>query len=157
MAIWFDKFINVEQLQELGSQTMIDHIGIKFTEIGENFLKATMPVDNRTIQSYGLLHGGASVTLAETIGSIASAMVIDKERYYCVGLEINANHVRSAKNGFVVGIVMPVHLGNKTHVWEIKIIDNNEKLVCISRLTVAILPRNENDHFNKNPRLAAHL
>ncbi len=157
MSIWFDKSINTEQLQSFGNQTMIEYIGIKFTEVGENFLKATMPVDNRTIQSYGLLHGGASVTLAETIGSIASASVVDKEKYYCVGLEINANHIRSAKSGFVVGTVTPVHLGNKTHVWEIKIVDNQEKLVCISRLTVAILPRNENDHFNNNPRRSAHL
>src|SRR5271154_4474407 len=139
MAIWFHENINVDQLQVLGKNTMVEGIGIEFKEIGENFIKATMPVDHRTVQTYGILHGGASVTLAETIGSIASAMVVDKEKYYCVGLEINANHLRSAKKGFVTGIVTPIHLGKKTHVWEIKIYDDEEKLLCISRLTVAVL------------------
>jgi 1,4-dihydroxy-2-naphthoyl-CoA hydrolase len=147
MSIWFNKSISVDQLKSFGEKTMIDHIGIEFIEIGNDHLKAQMPVDHRTIQSYGLLHGGASVTLAETIGSIASALVIDREKYYCVGLEINANHIRSAKNGFVTGVAKPIHLGSKTHVWEIKIYDAKEKLLCISRLTVAILLRGENDHF----------
>lgn len=149
MAIWFHENINVDQLQALGKNTMVEGIGIEFKEIGENFIKAIMPVDHRTVQTYGILHGGASVTLAETIGSIASAMVIDKEKYYCVGLEINANHIRSAKKGFVTGIVTPIHLGKKTHVWEIKIYDDEEKLLCISRLTVAILLKAENVHLAK--------
>jgi 1,4-dihydroxy-2-naphthoyl-CoA hydrolase len=148
MAIWFEKFIQVDQVQSFGNGTMVDHIGIRFTEIGENFLKATMPVDHRTVQTYGLLHGGASVTLAETMGSVASALVIDNKIYYCVGLEINANHIRSAKEGFVAGVVTPIHLGKKTHVWEIRIYDNKEKLICVSRLTVAILQKGENDHFS---------
>jgi 1,4-dihydroxy-2-naphthoyl-CoA hydrolase len=148
MAIWFEKFIQVDQVQSFGNGTMVDHIGIRFTEIGENFLKATMPVDHRTVQTYGLLHGGASVTLAETMGSVASALVIDNKTYYCVGLEINANHIRSAKEGFVAGVVTPIHLGKKTHVWEIRIYDNKEKLICVSRLTVAILQKGENDHFS---------
>jgi len=149
MAIWFHENINVDQLQVLGKNTMVEGIGIEFKEIGENFIKATMPVDHRTVQTYGILHGGASVTLAETIGSIASAMVIDKEKYYCVGLEINANHLRSAKKGFVTGIVTPIHLGKKTHVWEIKIYDDEEKLLCISRLTVAVLLKAENIYLAK--------
>jgi 1,4-dihydroxy-2-naphthoyl-CoA hydrolase len=120
---------------------MGEYIGIEWVEIGADFLKAKMPVDHRTIQPYGLLHGGASVTLAETIGSVASALVVDKEKLYCVGLEINANHIRSAREGFVIGTAMPLHLGKTTHVWEIKIKDEQDKLICVSRLTVAIIPK----------------
>jgi 1,4-dihydroxy-2-naphthoyl-CoA hydrolase len=116
-------------------------LGMEFTEIGENYLKARMPVDDRTRQPYGLLHGGASAALAETLGSVASAYVIDREKYICVGLEINANHVRGAKEGWVYGTVIPLHLGKTTHVWDIKIVDEREKLVCVSRLTVAILKK----------------
>ncbi|HMC84421.1 MAG TPA: hotdog fold thioesterase, partial [Chitinophagaceae bacterium] len=99
-------------------------------------------VDNRTKQPYGLLHGGASVALAETLGSVAAAMVIDNNKFYCVGLEINANHVRSARDGFVTGIAKPIHIGASTHVWDIKIYDDKQKLVCVSRITVAILKNN---------------
>ena len=120
---------------------MGEYLGIEWTEVGENYLKAKMPVDHRTVQPYGLLHGGASCTLAETVGSVASAMVVDHSKFYCVGLEINANHVRSAREGFVTGIAMPLHLGSTTHVWDIKIYDEKEKLVCVGRLTVAILKR----------------
>jgi len=100
-----------------------------------------MPVDDRTRQPYGLLHGGASAALAETLGSVASAYVIDREKYICVGLEINANHVRGAREGWVYGTAIPLHLGKTTHVWDIKIVDEREKLVCVSRLTVAILKK----------------
>src|SRR5882757_207708 len=100
-----------------------------------------MPVDDRTRQPYGLLHGGASATLAETLGSVASAYVIDMKQYYCVGLEINANHIRPAREGFVYGTAIPLHLGRTTHVWDIRIYDAQEKLVCVSRLTVAILKK----------------
>jgi 1,4-dihydroxy-2-naphthoyl-CoA hydrolase len=106
--------------------------------VGENYLKATMPVDNRTRQAYGLLHGGASVTLAETVGSVGSVMVVDPEQFYCVGVEINANHIRSVREGFVTATAIPMHLGFSSHVWEIKIVDNYEKLVCVSRLTVYV-------------------
>jgi 1,4-dihydroxy-2-naphthoyl-CoA hydrolase len=143
MSIWFHKDLSVEKLQPLAKGTMAEYLGIEWTETGNNFLKARMPVDHRTKQPYGLLHGGASCVLAETIGSVASAMVIDHAKFFCVGLEINANHIRSAKEGFVTGIVTPLHLGNSTHVWDIKIFDEKEKLVCVSRLTVAILPRKE--------------
>jgi 1,4-dihydroxy-2-naphthoyl-CoA hydrolase len=112
-----------------------------FSEIGDNYLKGTMPVDHRTKQPYGLLHGGASVALAETLGSVASALVVDHSKYMCVGLEINANHIGSARNGFVTGTASPIHLGKSTHVWDIKIHDENQKLICISRLTVAIIKR----------------
>lgn len=100
-----------------------------------------MPVDHRTRQPYGILHGGASCVLAETLGSVASVLVIDSSKFYCVGLEINANHVRSVKEGYVTGIASPVHLGASTHVWDIRIYDEKEKLVCISRHTVVILPK----------------
>ncbi|MFT3935387.1 MAG: hotdog fold thioesterase [Chitinophagaceae bacterium] len=142
MSIWFKKDLSVADLTPLGKNTMGEHIGIEWKEIGEDFIAATMPVDNRTRQPYGLLHGGASVALAETLGSVAAAMVIDPERYYCVGLEINANHVRSAREGFVTGITKPLHIGVSTHVWETKIYDEREKLVCISRITVAVLKQN---------------
>jgi 1,4-dihydroxy-2-naphthoyl-CoA hydrolase len=139
--IWFDKELSIEKMNPLGSDTMGEHLGIQWTEVGENYLKAKMPVDHRTVQPYGLLHGGASCALAETIGSVASAMVIDHSKFYCVGLEINANHIRSAREGFVTGVAMPLHLGSTTHVWDIKIYDEKQKLICVSRLTVAILRR----------------
>jgi 1,4-dihydroxy-2-naphthoyl-CoA hydrolase len=139
--IWFNKDLSIEQLAPLGKGNMAEHLGIKWTEVGDNFLKATMPVDHRTNQPYGLLHGGASCVLAETLGSVASAMVIDHAKFYCVGLEINANHIRSAKEGYVTGIAIPLHLGSTTHVWDIKIYDQKEKLVCVSRLTVAVIVR----------------
>ena len=138
MSIWFKKDINVDKLNQYSQNTMNELLGIKITEIGENFVKATMPVDHRTQQAYGLLHGGASATLAETLGSIASIMVVDPEEYFCVGVEINANHIRSVRDGIVTGTATPLHLGASSHVWDIKIIDKNEKLVCVSRLTVFI-------------------
>jgi 1,4-dihydroxy-2-naphthoyl-CoA hydrolase len=139
MSIWFEPDLTAAQLQPLGKNTMGDHLGIEFTEVGEDFLKGRMPVDNRTRQPYGLLHGGASVALAETLGSVAAAFVVDRRAYNAVGLEINANHLRGVREGFVTGIARPIHLGKTTHVWEIRISDDRDKLVCISRLTVAIL------------------
>jgi len=141
MHIWFKDDISPEQLNLLNKNNLGEHLGIVFTELGDNYIKATMPVDHRTQQPYGLLHGGASVALAETIGSVASAMVIDTDKNICVGLDINANHVRGVRSGFVTGIAKPVHIGSSTHVWEIKIYDEQEKLVCISRLTVSILAK----------------
>jgi 1,4-dihydroxy-2-naphthoyl-CoA hydrolase len=139
--IWFRNNVEIADLTALGKNTMSEYIGIEFTEIGENYLKGRMPVDNRTNQPYGLLHGGASCVLAETLGSIASALVIDQSSFLCVGIEINANHIRSAKKGYVTGTATPLHLGKSTHVWDIKIVGEDEKLVCISRLTVAIIAR----------------
>lgn len=139
-AIWFNKQLCLNDLQHLGTDTMGDFLGIQFSEVGEDYLKATMPVDNRTKQPYGLLHGGASVTLAETLGSVGSAYIIDQEKFICVGLEINANHIRSVREGLVTGIATPIHIGSKTHVWDIRLYDQDQKLTCISRLTVAILP-----------------
>lgn len=139
--IWFDKELSVEKLKPLGPNTMAELLGIEWVEVGNNFIKAKMPVDHRTIQPYGLLHGGASCALAETIGSVASAMVVDHSKFFCVGLEINANHIRGAREGYVLGTASPLHLGGTTHVWDIKIYDEKERLICVSRLTVAILKR----------------
>ncbi len=139
MSIWFKKGLVIKDLLSLGKLNMGDHLGMEWVEVGDNFLKARMPVDHRTRQPYGLLHGGASVALAETIGSVGAAMVVDHTKYYCVGLEINANHVRGVKEGFVTGIGTPVHIGSTTQVWDIKIFNESEKLVCVSRLTVAVL------------------
>ena len=141
MSIWFNPAVTAKEIRPLGVNTMSEHIGIEFTEVGDNYLKAKMPVDHRTQQPYGVLHGGASAALAETMGSIASALVVDQSQYICVGLEINANHIRSAKEGYVFGTVLPLHIGRSTHVWDIKIYDQWEKLVCVSRLTVAILKK----------------
>ncbi len=118
---------------------MGEHLGIEWMESGDDYLSARMPVDHRTRQPYGLLHGGASVVLAETLGSVGAAMVVDPEKFYCVGLDINANHVRGARDGFVTGTAKPLHIGGQTQVWEIKINDQKERLVCIARLTVAVL------------------
>jgi uncharacterized protein (TIGR00369 family) len=133
---------SLKTLDELNapSSTLIAHLGIKFTEIGPDFLRGTMPVDERTQQPYGLLHGGASVALAETLGSMASSMSVDAE-FQCVGQEINANHVRSARSGLVTGTAKAAHLGGRTHVWTIDIVNEAGKLVCISRLTVAVIKR----------------
>jgi 1,4-dihydroxy-2-naphthoyl-CoA hydrolase len=141
MVIWYKKDLSLQDFEGFGKQTLGEYIGIRFSEVGGNYLKATMPVDHRTMQPYGLLHGGASVTLAETLGSVGAAMVIDRDKFICVGQEINANHIRGVRGGLVTGIALPVHLGNSSHVWEIKIYDEAEKLVCISRLTVAILEK----------------
>jgi len=139
MSIWFHKNITIDDLAGISSNTMAEFLGLKWVEIGENFLKMSMPVHATTRQPYGFLHGGASCVLAETIGSIGSALVIDREKYYCVGLEINANHLRSVKDGIVTAVAHPLHLGKTTHVWDIKIYDDKEKLFCAGRLTVAIL------------------
>ena len=141
MSIWFNKNLSAADFKEMNDDTMGKHIGLEFSEVGPDFLKATMPVDHRTRQPYGLLHGGASCVLAETLGSVASAMVIDPVKFICVGLEINANHVRSAREGFVTGTCTPIHIGASTHVWDIKIHDERNKLICVSRLTVAILKK----------------
>ncbi len=142
-SIWFKKEFSLEKINAMSTGTMAEHIGIRFSEMGENFLKATMPVDARTKQPYGLMHGGASAVLAETLGSVASALVLDQTVSLCVGLEINANHIRAAKQGLVTGTATPLHLGSSTHVWDIKIHDEKGKLVCVSRLTVAVLNRKD--------------
>lgn len=139
MSIWYNKNITPAALNAMGNENMGQYLGIEFTEIGADFIVARMPVDHRTKQPYGLLHGGASVVLAETLGSVASHCIINPELFQAVGLEINANHIRSVKEGFVYGKCTPLHTGGSSHVWDIKITDANGKIVCISRLTVAII------------------
>lgn len=136
--IWFKEF-SPKQLNDRPRNHMGAFLDIQFTKIESDTLTATMPVNERTHQPAGILHGGASVVLAETLGSIASYMCIDPEKYQAVGLEINANHLRPVKSGLVTGICKPLHIGAKTHVWEIKIYNDKGKMSCISRLTVAIL------------------
>jgi 1,4-dihydroxy-2-naphthoyl-CoA hydrolase len=140
MSIWFHKKISIYDLEGIGANTMAEFLDLKWLEIGDNYLKLSMPVNAKTQQPYGFLHGGASCVLAETVGSVASALVIDQEKFYCVGLEINANHLRSVSEGIVIATASPLHLGKSTHVWDIKIHDQQQKLFCVSRLTVAILP-----------------
>lgn len=138
MRIWKHDF-TIESLNQTIQGTISSLIGMEYTEFGDNFLKARIPVDHRTVQPAGILHGGASVVLAESIGSLASYLCIDHDNAYAVGLEVNANHVRPATSGFVYGEVHPLHLGRTTHVWDIRIRNEEGKLVCVSRLTVAIV------------------
>ena len=116
---------------------------MRFTEIGPDYLRATMPVDHRTVQTMGILHGGASVALAETIGSVAANLCVDSEKYVCVGQEINANHLRPAATGWVIGLARPIHLGRRSQVWGIELRDEAGRMTCVSRLTIAVLERPE--------------
>jgi 1,4-dihydroxy-2-naphthoyl-CoA hydrolase len=143
MNIWFKKDITIPEFEHWSKNTLNEHLGIKIIELGDNFIKASMPVDHRSHQPYGLLHGGASAVLAETLGSLASALAIDRQKFICVGIEINANHIRGVRNGLVIGTVTPIHVGSTTHVWDIRINDENNKLICVSRLTVAILKKKD--------------
>lgn len=138
MATIWKKQVDIEVLNKLSANTMGETLDMKFVEIGDDYIKASMPVDKRTHQPLGLLHGGASAALAETVGSVASSLCIDEDQI-CVGIEINCNHIRGKKSGLVVATAEPLHIGASTHVWDIKIRDEREKLVCVSRLTVAVL------------------
>lgn len=140
-SIWFNKEVKITDLDSFTPHTMSKHLGMQWLEIGPDYLAMKMPVDHRTRQPYGLLHGGASCALAETVGSVASHLVIDPATHLCVGLEINANHVRGIREGFVIARAIPLHLGKSTHLWDIKILDEHNKLICVSRLTVAILEK----------------
>ncbi len=125
----------------MSERTLVQHLGIEFSAVGADYLEATMPVDHRTIQPLGLLHGGASVALAETLGSVAATMLLDLGKQYAVGLEINTNHLRSVREGLVTGKATPIHIGKSTHVWGIEIRNEEGKKVAISRITMAILDR----------------
>jgi 1,4-dihydroxy-2-naphthoyl-CoA hydrolase len=137
-SIWFKKPDPVEVTQR-GVGSANQHVGIEITEVGPDYLKGRIPVDERTRQPGGVLHGGVSVVLAETLASWGAEYAVDSSKYYCVGQEVNANHIRAVKSGWVYGIARPLHLGRKSHVWEVLIRDENENLVCISRLTIAVL------------------
>jgi 1,4-dihydroxy-2-naphthoyl-CoA hydrolase len=139
MSIW-RSLLSVETLNG-GQRGMNSTLGILFTEIGADYIRGTMPVDERTVQPFGLLHGGASVALAETLGSTGAAMCVDAEKYQVVGQEINANHVRAARSGLVTGTARPAHIGGRTQVWTIEIVNEAGLLVCISRITMAVIKR----------------
>jgi len=145
MSIWKKKS-SLTELNKICENTAMESLGIKITEITDDTIIGEMPVDNRTRQVHGILHGGSSVLFAETLGSIAGALAA-KEGFTAVGLDINANHLRGVQGGFVVGVASAIHLGRTTHVWEIKIHDKaTDKLVCISRLTVAIIKEVPNEN-----------
>jgi 1,4-dihydroxy-2-naphthoyl-CoA hydrolase len=135
------KGITIDHLNRTSPNTLANTLGIEFVEVGDDFISARMPVDHRTHQPMGLLHGGASVALAETLGSVGAFCCLDMKTQYCVGLEINANHIKSAKDGFVLGTARPVHLGKRTQVWEIKITNEQKELICVSRITMAIIDK----------------
>jgi uncharacterized protein (TIGR00369 family) len=139
--IMFPKELTLERLNAVNNNTLTSHIGIEFIEIGSDYLVARMPVDERTIQPYKILHGGASVVLSESLGSQAAAALVDLDKQYPVGLEINANHIKSVSSGYVYGRVTAIHIGRSTHVWETRITNEENNLICISKLTVAILDR----------------
>jgi 1,4-dihydroxy-2-naphthoyl-CoA hydrolase len=140
MTIWYHQ-ATPEQLNAISANTMVEHLAIEFTAVGEDSITARMPVDHRTVQPAGLLHGGASVALAETLGSVAATLCVNRAETTCVGLEINANHIRSVRSGYVIGVARPLHLGNSTQVWDIRIHDEQERLACVCRLTMAVLKR----------------
>lgn len=136
MSIW-SASISLDQANESAIGTLVEHLGIEFTEIGEDYMKATMPVDNRHRQPMGILNGGASVALAESLGSLAAQLVADPGNY-CVGLDINANHLKSVKEGLLTAIAKPIHMGRSTQVWSINIYNSDGEIVCVSRLTMAV-------------------
>ena len=140
MSIWYSQF-SLEDLAQRIPGTLVEHLGIRMTEFGPDFLRATMAVDGRTRQLMGVLHGGASVALAETVGSFAANLCVDREKYNCLGQEINANHLRPVASGFVTATARPIHIGARSHVWHIEIHDDGGRLVCISRLTMAVIER----------------
>lgn len=137
MSIWYRDY-TLEEVNRIRRDSIVGHMGIEITEIGDDYLRGTLPVDARTMQPAGILHGGASVTLAETLGSAAANMCVDRDKFLCVGLEINANHLRAVRSGTVTGTARPLHLGGSTQVWEIRIVNEHNELVCVSRLTMAV-------------------
>jgi len=140
--IWF-KPVDITQASQGSKNTLLETLDIQITEIGDDFLKGTMPVDHRTVQPYGILHGGASVSLAESLGSVAAYLTVDPEISVTVGQEVNANHIRPATSGRVTGIAKPVHIGRTSQVWSIEITNEAGKLVCISRLTMAVVEKSK--------------
>jgi 1,4-dihydroxy-2-naphthoyl-CoA hydrolase len=140
--IWKEKF-EVENANIFSKNTLVEHLGIEFVELGDDYLVARMPVDHRTVQPFKLLHGGASVALAETVGSFASNLVVDTAKFGVVGVEINANHLKGVRSGFVYGKAKPIRLGRNLHIWSIEITDEDKNLVCVSRLTTMIIPHSK--------------
>lgn len=139
-SIWFSEPI-LSEIEMLSKNTMAEYLGIKFIEVGDDFMKATMPVDNRTRQPMGRLHGGASVVLAETLASVTANYCVDRAKAYCVGLDINANHIKPIEQGNVIGIATPAHIGQSTQIWHVQITDEKGRLICTARVTMAVLSR----------------
>lgn len=137
--IWFRPY-TLEEVH-FRTATLASALGIEFIELGPDYFRGRMPVDERTRQPFGILHGGASVALAETLGSVAGLLVVDSTKYRVVGQEINANHVRAVAEGFVIGTARPLHLGKRSQVWDIRIVNEQDKLVCVSRITMAVLEK----------------
>jgi len=146
MAIWFKPYI-LKDVVNIMDKYLAKHIGIELQEIGDDYIKARMPVDDRTKMPLGLLHGGASCVLAESLASYAACLCIDPEKQTVVGLEINANHIRSLSDGWVSGICKPIHRGRSIHVWDVRICDENDKLVCVSRVTIAIMNKDQKGYL----------
>jgi 1,4-dihydroxy-2-naphthoyl-CoA hydrolase len=140
MSIWHEHAPEIEALTRLGDNALAAHLGIEFVAVGDNWLSARMPVDHRTHQPFGRLHGGASVALAETIASVGAGFTIDRSNYVAVGMEINANHIRPAKQGWVTGTATAESIGRTSQIWTIRIVDEADKLVCLSRITIAVIP-----------------
>ena len=141
MTIWFHP-VTTEAANKRSEGTMLSHLGIEFIEIGPDLMSARMPVDHRTHQPLGIMHGGASCVLAETVGSTAANYCVDQSKSYCVGLDINTNHIRSIRSGFVIATAKPFHLGRTTQVWGIDIVNEEGKLISVNRLTMAVLKQN---------------
>lgn len=141
MSIWFQPLIHPDMLNERGQNTLADFLGIRFIEVGDHFMVATMPATERTKQPIGIVHGGANVVLAETVASTAANAVVDLEHYYCVGLEINANHLRPVREGLITAKTYPVHIGRTTQIWQIDLFNDAGKQTCVSRMTAAVVAR----------------
>jgi len=137
----FPSNLSLEHIKTISEVNMLGHLGIEITHLGDNFIEGTMPVNEKTMQPFGLLHGGASVVLAESLGSLAANLIVNDLQKVAVGLEINANHLKPVKKGLVTGKASPIHLGKSTQVWEILLSDEDKNLICISRLTVAIVDK----------------
>ena len=148
--IWSNLNVSLDTLNDMAAGTMTGLIGIEFTEIAKDHLRASMPIDQRTIQPYGIMHGGASAALIETLGSVASGLVIDKETQSCVGLSLNISHLRTVAEGHVHGVARPLHIGRSTHVWDVKVYDEEDELVSVGRLTVAVLDKVQIVHVKKD-------
>jgi len=137
----FKSGITLENLGQMSKGTMVEHLGIEFLEIGNDYITGRMPVNEKTIQPHGMLHGGASVSLAETLGSVAATLTIDTDEKICLGLEINSNHIKGVREGHVIGKATPIHIGKTTQVWEIRITNSDNQLINISRLTLAVIDK----------------
>ena len=140
MSLWFEP-ITLEEINKRSENTLADYLGIKFTDISDDSITATMPTAQRIKQPLGIVHGGANVVLAETVASTAANYAVDLKTYYCVGLEINANHIRSVKEGLITAITTPIHIGRMTHIWSIELYNEDGKKTCISRMTACVLKR----------------